>query len=224
MVVSPVRETARKSHYREVIDDSSSDSRYSHTVNLALDSFSGYAVLRSDTFADELRAKRIKLNLIDDGADYPARIEALQRGDVQMATFTIDALIQVCADLKELPATIVAIIDETRGADAMVAYKKAVPNVDALNRADTRFVLTPASPSETLARVVMTHFNLKNLSADPFVAGKDAEDVYRTYRKSQPDTKQVFVLWEPYVSKVLENPTHTLWSIVRGSVATLSMC
>ena len=33
----------------------------------------------------------------------------------------------------------------------------------------------------------------------------DAADVYNRYRKSAKDSRQVFVLWEPYVSKILAN-------------------
>ncbi len=191
------------------VSQSGSSSHYEHDINFALDSFSGYAVLRSDDFRQELANKKIRLNLMDDGADYAARIDALASGKVDLAVFTIDALIKVCADLDYVPGTIVAMIDETRGADAMVAYKKAVPNLDALNRPDMKFVLTTDSPSETLARVVMSHFNLDNLSRDPFVAKSDAEQVYRAYRTADATTPQVFVLWEPFVSKVLQNPnTH----------------
>lgn len=184
---------------------------YEHEISFALDSFSGYAVFRSRDFRDRLRRKKIKLNLQDDGANYPQRIRTLRSGDVQMAVFTVDALVKASAEIGELPAVIVAFVDETRGADAMLAYRKAVPNVDALNHADVRFVLTPDSPSETLTRVVIAHFNLENLAEDPFVRASDAEDVYRRYREAKPETPQVFVLWEPYVSKVLQNPnTHVV--------------
>ena len=184
-------------------------SRYKHQVDIALDSFSGYALLRSPEMKSELADKGIRINLNDDGADYAARIQAIRSGEADMAVFTIDALIKVCAQIGELPGTIVAIIDETRGADAVVAYKKAVPNIDALNNAQMQFVLTQDSPSETLARVVMSHFNLDNLGSRPFVSAKDAEAVYKAYRKSNPNEAKAYVLWEPYVSKVLENPnTH----------------
>ncbi len=198
-------------YHGNLMAGTSSDSQYKHSVNLALDSFSGYAVLRSPFMKDELTKKRIRLNLQDDGADYGARIEALRNGQTQMAVFTIDALLKVSADIGDLPGTIVAIIDETRGADAVVAYKQAVPNIDALNRADMHFVLTPDSPSETLARVVRTHFNLDNLPEGnaAFVTANDAEAVYKVYRTANQSEPQAFVLWEPYVTKVLENPnTH----------------
>lgn len=191
----------------------SSDSRYDHRLNLALDSFSGYAILRSKEFADELGNKSIKINLIDDGADYTQRIDGIKSGQTQMAVFTIDALLKTSAQVQDLPASIVAMIDETRGADAMVGFKKRFQSIDDFNDPSVEFVLTPDSPSETLARVVMTHFALPRLAQDPIVKANDAKDVYERYRKSSPTGNQVFVLWEPYVSKMLENPNvHTIIS------------
>ncbi len=194
-----------------VLAGTDSDSHYRFTIDIALDSFSGYAVLRSETFREELVKKKIRLNLVDDGADYVARVEKLRRGDVQLAVFTVDALLKVSADLETVPGSMVAIIDETRGADAIVAYKQAVPNLDALNDPRMRFVLTPDSPSETLARVVMSNFNLARLSENPFDPAKDARAVYQRYRQAKPETPQVFVVWQPFVSKILENPnTHVI--------------
>ena len=106
----------------------------------------------------------------------------------------------------DLDAVIVAVVDETIGADAMLADKDAIPNLDALNDPRTRFVLTPDSPSETLARVVIAHFKLDKLGDQPFQEAAGAEDVFNRYQNSPPDTHQVFVLWEPYVSRVLEDP------------------
>lgn len=196
------------------IRGTSSSSHYQHSVHFALDSFSGYAVLRSPEFKNLLSQKRIRLDLIDDGANYVNRMKALERGKVDMAAFTVDALIKVGASFDVLPATILAVIDESRGADAIVAYKQVVPErdrLDALNRADMRFVLTPDSPSETLARAVISSFALDNLPNDPFIPAKDAEDVFHIYRSSGPDEPKVYVLWEPHVSKILANPnTHVI--------------
>ena len=190
---------------QETLSGTSSDSKYQHSIRVAVDSFSGYAILRSPKMRDELAHRRIRLQFESDNADYRARIDALRSGKVQMAVFTIDALLSMCAEIGELPGTIVAVIDETRGADAIVAYRDAVPNVDALNRDDMRFVLTPDSPSETLARVVMSHFRLDNLSPEPFESTADADTVLAKYRQASPTSPRAFVLWEPYVSKILEN-------------------
>lgn len=196
---------------QEELRQGGSRSRYQHDVTFALDSFSGYAVLRSEQFRRQLGDRKIRLIVKDDDADYLARIRALKSGDADMAVFTIDALVKVCAEIDELPATIVAIIDETTGADAIVAYKDTIPNVDALNRADTRFVLTPNSPSETLARAVMSRFELDKLSPQPFDEVNDAQAVLARYQRGKASDPVAYVLWEPYVSQILTNPqTHVV--------------
>lgn len=208
--LQPNREAAQaeadKQAHEQAIQSTGSTSRYRTQINFAYDSFSGYSILRSDTFGNNVGNKKLKVNFIDDGANYTERLRGLQTGKYQMASFTIDALIKASSELGDLPATVVAFIDETRGADAMVGYKLAVSNIDVLNDPQVKFVLTPNSPSETLARVVMSHFGLNNVSSKSFVEAKDAEDVYRRYRQSKPTDKLAFLVWEPYVTKMLENP------------------
>lgn len=196
--------TRREARQTAELQDTSSPSHYQHHLTLALDSFSGYAILRCPEFQHYASQKRIHIELTDDQADYRRRLERLDRGEVDLAAFTIDALIKTSAELGKLPATVVAIIDETRGADAMVADRAVAANVDALNRADMRFVLVPDSPSETLARVVMADFQLDNLPPRPLIAAKDAKDVVARYRDSRRDAPRVYVLWEPYVSQITE--------------------
>jgi hypothetical protein len=199
------------SRQRATIGGTSASSHYRHEVKLALDSFSGYALLRAPEFKEQLSRNRIRLTLRDDHADYAARIRALRSGEVDLATFTIDALITASAELGEMPATIVAIVDESRGANAILAYKSSVPNIDALNRQDLRFVLTRGSSSETLVRVVMSRFQLDRLAANPWTAVSDAAEVFERYRQGTPSDAAAFVTWEPYVSRILENPqVHTL--------------
>ncbi len=96
-------------------------------VKLGLDGFSGYALLRSSELAGQLRSASIKLEPVDDGANYVERMNALADGRLQMAAFPIDALITAAANRKVLPATMIAIIDETRGADALLAYRERFP-------------------------------------------------------------------------------------------------
>lgn len=181
-------------------------------VRLALDSFSGYSLLRTEEFQKDLAAHGIDLELVDDAADYAKRIKTVQNGTTPLAVFTVDALVKASAGLGDLPATMVLVIDETRGADAMVAYKEAVPNLDALNRRDARIVVTRDSPSETLARLVLADFDLPQVSrSDVWIDAKDAADVFRQFKAANPKDPRAFVLWEPYVSRVLETPgSHVL--------------
>jgi outer membrane protein OmpA-like peptidoglycan-associated protein len=117
-------------------------------------------------------------------------------------------LIKASAEYSDLPATIVCVIDETKGADAMVAAGKRFPNIDAMNNPDTRIVCTGDSPSETLARVVMAYFQLDNMNPNPFQFVSGADKVYEEYKRAKPNDPKVFVLWEPYVSKMVENPDY----------------
>ncbi|MCL4178759.1 MAG: OmpA family protein [Verrucomicrobia bacterium] len=184
----------------------SSASGYQDELVLAADSFSGYCILRSETFKQELRDRGIRLNVEDDQADYAARLEALRTGRVQLAAFTIDSLITAGARAGDFPATIVLVIDETQGADALVAYQQAVGSIQDLNDPEASIVLTPNSPSEFLARIVLAHFNLPRLRANWFTSAEGAGDVYRQFRSAKPTEKRAFVLWEPYVSRALERP------------------
>jgi ABC-type nitrate/sulfonate/bicarbonate transport system substrate-binding protein len=205
------KQEAIQKQEKEKIAATSAPSQYRHNIRFGIDSFSGYAVLRSQEFQNFLRTENIKVDFVDDGADYTARINALKSGDTQMAAFTIDALISVSAKTKEIPAVIVAIIDETRGADAMISYKQSFPNVDALNVPETKFILTPNSPSETLVRVMMASFNLNRLGRDAIVKVGGAEEVFKYYRKSKDTDPNVYVVWQPFGTKILDNPnTHVL--------------
>jgi len=197
--------------HQETIEKTSASSRYTHEVTIHLDSFSGYAALRSSDFRQECGKFGIRANLVDDGANYSARIQALADGKCDMAVFTVDALIKASAQFGDLPATIVCMVDETKGADAMLGAKQRFSNIDTLNNPDVRIVCTPDSPSETLARVVMAYFELENLNDNPFLYVDGAEKVYDAYKRAKPTDPLVFVVWEPYVSKIAENPDyHTI--------------
>ena len=204
-VVVGGKERAKASQQQEILNQTQGTSQYDFDVKFGIDPFSGYAVIRSPEFRQQLQKKKIEVSLIDDGADYNKRLHELENGSLNMAVFTIDALVKASATLGDTPAVIVSMIDETRGADAMVADKSSIPNLEAMNHPDTRFVLTPDSPSETLARVVMNDFSLNKLADNPFVMTGGPEDTLKRYRNSKSNSREVFVLWEPYVSKILEN-------------------
>ena len=131
--------------------DTGSNSSYSHEVKIQADLFSGYSVLRSEEMKKNLRYEGVRLTVVKDEADYDARLEALEDGDVQMGVFTIDSLLLAGAKLGRFPVSIVMVIDETTGADAVLAFDNGVKTVQDLNTSDAAFVLTPSSPSEFLA-------------------------------------------------------------------------
>ncbi len=183
-------------------------------IKLALDSFSGYCVFRSADFLKRLASHGIAIEPLDDKADYTRRMETIRKGETPYAVFTIDALLNQTPRDGDPPATIVMLIDETRGADALLAYQRGVPTLDALNSPRARVGLVLDSPSETLLRVVRSRFNLEQLPA----ARKDyllparpnksdepdgAEDIYKKLITGEPSQPYAYVLWEPYVSMAL---------------------
>jgi len=201
-------ELQAKQEHKATIEKTSAPSRFKYSVNFAADAFSGYAAIRSNSFRDESAKFGIKIELTDDGANYQQRLQRLASGELDMAMFTVDALMKASSELKDIPATIVALVDETKGADAMVASKSRFPNIDALNSSGLKIVCVKDSPSETLARVVMAHFNLDKLPESPFQYMDNVDQVYQEYQKAKPADNKVFVLWEPYVSKIVDNPDY----------------
>lgn len=187
---------------KKLVKKTGSESQYKETVKIAADSFSGYAVLRSDALQKELKPDGIKLEIIDDKADYNARAKSLKNKEVQMAVYTIDSFISSCSGLKEFPGTIAMVIDESKGADGIVAYN-TIKSFNDLNSPDAKFVLTPNSPSEFLARIVIANMSMPNLPEKWIKPADGAEDAYRQFRKADKNDNTVFVLWQPYISRAL---------------------
>lgn len=184
-----------------------SEGKYRHDVRLAADSFSGYCLFRSPDLAQRLSQAGIRFSVVDDGADYQKRMKALQQGDVEMAVFPVNSFIQCGAQLGEFPASIVYMIDETKGADAIVAYSDAVPDISSLNANEARIMVTPNSPSEFLARVMLASFNLPNLpESDWMITADGAAGVFKQFRADTSGKKCAYALWEPYVAKALRTP------------------
>ncbi len=198
-------------HFQErkkerLADQTGSDGKYKCYVNLAADSFSGYCILRSAQLAKRLSKQGIKLTVEDDGADYEKRLKSLSRGDVDMAVFPVNSLIQCGADMDEFPVSIVYMIDETKGADAIIANKSSLANISDLNTADARIVLTPNSPSEFMSRVMIASFNLPDFPEKKWMIEEDGSaDVYKRFRGDSTKKPVAYAMWEPDVSRALKD-------------------
>ena len=201
------QEQAQKEH-DELIEATSCMAHFDHELIIHIDGFSGYSPYRDPSFRNFLSSKKIKLTLVDDGADYGVRVNALKSGEAHLAVYTVDALTTSSAEIGDLPGTIINISDVSLGADAAVANKKTFPNVDALNDPEVKFVCVPDSPSETLARVIIQQFNLPLLDKNPFLFVDSPDEVYKMYRTSKPTDKHIFITWEPYVSRMTDNPDY----------------
>src|SRR3989339_939485 len=188
-----------------LVESTSASASYTSEMNVCGDSFAGYAIVRSPAMKRELASQGIRFNWKDDAADYLARAKALRNGDCDFAVNTIDADLVTGQDLGEFPGSIIFVIDESHGADGVVAYKVSVPNVQALNQLGAKILVTSNSPSETLARQMISGM-LPMLTTDQnwLETAEGAEAIYKQLSGTKPNERKAFVLWEPWLSKALE--------------------
>ncbi|MDO8598755.1 MAG: OmpA family protein [bacterium] len=185
--------------------ETGSEATYKHEIQFRLDGFSGYAVFRSPAMKKLLREQGIKLELEDDKADYTARMQALRDGKADLAVLTIDSELKAGVLLGgEMPASLVMVIDQTKGADAVVAYAAGLGKLEDLNHPDARFVFTPNSPSEFLARVVVGQLSLPRLPEKWYEEANGAEDVLAKLKAADAKARIAYVLWEPQLSEALK--------------------
>jgi ABC-type nitrate/sulfonate/bicarbonate transport system substrate-binding protein/outer membrane protein OmpA-like peptidoglycan-associated protein len=173
-------------------------------LRLALDSWIGYFPLRSPEMKSAMHRAGWLLAWEDDKADYRSRMERLEKGELDFAVATVDSYL-LNGEPSAYPAVIIAVIDESKGGDAILARKDRVANLDDLKgKLDARVAFTPASPSEHLAKAAADHFNVKELHPAPGplrLAVNGSEQAKNALLSGKAD---VAVLWEPDVTKALQ--------------------
>ena len=203
---------ARTKRRQGLAAQTGSGGKYKHHVQLAADGFSGYCLLRSPELAERLSREGIKFTVVDDGADYMQRLRDLRDGIVDMAVFPVNSFIQCGVRMDEFPASIVYVIDETRGADAIVAHGDSVSAISDLNSPSARIMVTPDSPSEFLARVMIASFSLPDLHPTKWMTkAKGSADAFKAFRGQSRIKPIAYAMWEPDVSRALqEKDAHIL--------------
>jgi len=174
------------------------------TIMLAMDDWVGYAPLCSDQMKSRMRQAGYILECVNDAADYPGRMEKLRKQKIQMAVATVDSYLLNGAR-ENFPATIVAVIDESFGGDAIVARKSKYESLDALKSAtDIKVALTPDSPSEHLAKAAAVHFDIPALKKPGKSWQLPTDGAEAASQKLMDGTVDVAVIWEPNVSRILD--------------------
>lgn len=191
---------------QERLDRQSSDARDTKAKLLVgVDNWIGYFPLCSGELRKRMRARGYLLQCDDDKADYATRMQRLKSGELQFAVATVDSYILNGA-AKGFPATIIAVIDESKGGDAIVARKDSVATIDDLKRkATVQIAFTPGSPSEHLLKAMGVHFDVAQLRT---------RKNWRQEASGSPDALEkllarkadVAVVWEPDVTRALSSP------------------
>lgn len=177
-------------------------------INVGVDNFLGYYILCSPYQRSQMRNAAYELQCIDDDADYQKRMERLKKGEIQFAVATIDSY-ELNAIETKFPGLIIAVIDRSNGADAVVARSSKAKNIDDLKRGGLKITFAPGSPSEHLLKVISNDFDIpqwKGSEKSWKVAVKSSQEAAKKLVAGEAD---VAVLWEPDVTKTLRaNPDY----------------
>jgi len=184
-------------------------------MKLALDDWVGYYPLDSNRMRKFMRNEGYILDVVNDGADYPARMKKLAAGELDFAVVTVDSYILNAVPV-DFPGTIIAILDESKGGDAIVGdANQGVSSLESFKDPKIfsrspdhplKIAYTASSPSEHLLKSVISHFDvpvLKALPKEQRIETQSSEEALKLFRDKKVP---VAILWEPNVSKALEIP------------------
>ena len=173
------------------------------SLAIGMDNFVGYFPLCSPEMKKRMLAEGYLLKCVDDNASYGQRMEDLKSGKLNFAVGTVDSLILTGAR-HNFPGTIIAVLDESKGVDAIVARESEVNNLDSLKlKTDVKIAVTPDSPSSHLLKAVGVHFGIPALLDRNGGWRQDAAGSAEALRLLQEGQVSVAVLWEPDVSRAL---------------------
>lgn len=172
-------------------------------VRLAVDNWIGYFPLCSAEMKEEMHRAGYLLECVDDKADYQGRMNALAGGQYDFAVATVDSYL-LNGKIHDYPGAIVAVLDESKGGDAIVARKDRVANLDAVRTGEGfRVAFTPNSPSHYLLKAAADHFDLPALLPVRGDLRLETEGSEKALAKLLAGTTDIAVLWEPDVSRAL---------------------
>ena len=179
--------------------------RASGTIKVLGDTFSGYSTLRSTALQDALRKSGITLQYADE-FDQAQRAKALNQGQADLIVTTLDQFLQ-----HKPQGKIVALIDRTVGADAIVLNTSEYPQLKSLIDLEKlvkqkqsqgqrlKIVFAGDTPSEFLATVLDTKFDNFDLADFEVVRVTDASEAWQQMQAPQSNIA-LAVLWEPFVT------------------------
>jgi outer membrane protein OmpA-like peptidoglycan-associated protein len=178
-------------------------------IRIAMDSWIGYFPLCSSEMKGEMHRTGWLLECVDDKGDYQARMTGLAEGKYDLVVATVDSYL-LNGKSQDYPGAIIAVLDESKGGDALVARRDKVANLEAIRSAgDLRVAFTPNSPSHYLLKAAANHFDLPALLPIRSDLRLEMEGSAKALAKLLAGTTDIAVLWEPDVSKALADKTIT---------------
>ncbi len=196
--------SSQKPNDRPASNDSSQNLRGKDNLRLLGDTFSGYSLFRSAAFQRALKASGLNFQYVDE-FDQAKRATSLDQGQADILVTTLDQF------LKQKPAgKVVALIDRTVGADAVVVNTKQYPQLKSLldltkmvkesQGSQPMMTFAGDTASEYLALVLASKFEALKLSDFNVVKVKDASEAWEKMKIPQENIA-IAVLWEPFVTQ-----------------------
>ncbi|MEM7251636.1 MAG: phosphate ABC transporter substrate-binding/OmpA family protein [Pseudomonadota bacterium] len=194
-------------YVRDLLQLQSSDAKGTiGEFSVAIDNWVGYFPLCSPEMKQRLRSAGYRLACENDGADIDGRMRKLRDGELDFAVATVDSYVLAGANY-EYPGAIVAVIDESKGGDALVSQKSKIANIDSLkDLPNLRIAFTPDSPSHHLLRALSVHFDIERLR-EKTTWRVDSQGSSEALKKLLAGDVTAAVLWEPDVSSALTEPS-----------------
>lgn len=188
------------------------------TVRIGGDNYLGYWFITSPEMRKQAAPRGIGVQFEDDGGAYVDRLAKFAAGEYDAIVLPVNSYLQHGATVG-FPGVIVAAISESKGADGMVGFADQLPSgkIADLNDAELEIVYTSASPSEFLLDLTIVDFDLHDLQGGDRWRREvgSSREVYKSATNNQGD---VFVLWEPDLSRALSLPGMTyIWGSDRFS-------
>jgi outer membrane protein OmpA-like peptidoglycan-associated protein len=175
-------------------------------IRIAMDSWIGYFPLCSNDMKSEMHRAGWLLECADDKANYQQRMTALSKGEYDLVVATVDSYL-LNGKTYDFPGAIIAVLDESKGGDAIVARKERFANLDAVRKGgDIKVAFTPGSPSHYLLKAAADHFDLPVLLPVRSDLRIETEGSEKALAKLLAGTTDIAVLWEPDVSRALAKP------------------
>ena len=175
-------------------------------IRIAGDNYLGYWFISAPEMRKQAARAGLELNYTDDGGAYAERLQKFDSKEYDCIVLPVNSYLQHGMRYR-YPGVIVASISESKGADGIVGFADRLPTgkVNDLNDPNLTFVFTGASPSEFLLDLTITGFGLDRMQARGNWVSEvsSSQEVYQRAKDQQGD---IFVLWEPDLSKALELP------------------
>lgn len=180
---------------------SSDSAEINETIRVAVDSWVGYYPLCSAGLKRKMREIGYALECVDDHADYEGRMNGLAEGKYDFAVATVDSYLMTGPD-KRFPGVIVAVIDESKGGDALIAANGKYASLDAFKTGAPIIALTPNSPSDYFAKTLSVHFDINTLAKSKSWR-KEVDGSTEAWNALSNQKVDAAIMWEPDVSRAL---------------------